>query len=180
MPRKPFVDTVVAAFIGRPMPSFEPPPTSAIGSVAAVASVSSRENSRSSTGRMLASTASVLIACWVRERTSRSSQASSRSFLRGLTALEREDLGRVQQPLRIEHGLDSHLHDEIGLGELDVHQVALLDADAVLAGEAAAGGDAQLEDLMTRLLGPIGLRRIVGVKQDQGVQVAVAGVEDVS
>ena len=98
---------------------------------------------------------------------------------RGLAAVERKDLGRVQQPLGVEHRLDAHLHGEVGLGELDAHEVALLDADAVLAGEAAARGHAQLEDLVARLLGPLGLGRIVGVVEDQRVQVAVAGVEDV-
>src|SRR5581483_4709466 len=144
MPRRPLVETLAAACVGRPTFSLEPPPTSVTGVAVAVASASRRENSRSSTGRMLLST-------WA---------LSSRRVLRRLAALEREHLGRVEQPLGIEHRLDAHLHAQIGLVELHAHQVALLDAHAVLAGEAAAGRHAQLEDLVARLLGALRLRRI--------------------
>ena len=79
------------------------PPASS-GVVVAVASASTRENSRSSTGRMLA------------EHGHGSPHAAS--GVAGLAAIERKHLGRVQQPLRVEHGLDAHLHVEVGLGEL--------------------------------------------------------------
>ena len=59
------------------------------------------------------------------------------------------------------------------------HQVALLDADAVLAGQAAADRDAQLQDLGAGKLGPVRLVGVVGIVEDQRMQVAVAGVEDV-
>ncbi len=65
------------------------------------------------------------------------------------------------------------------LAELDAHLVDLLDADAVLAGDGAADLDAQLQDLAAELLGPLQLARVVGVVEDQRVQVAVAGVEHV-
>src|SRR5215472_16936671 len=111
MPRRARVDSCVVAFIGRPTLALVPAPASATGVEAAVASASKRENSRSSTGSMFASTAH-----------------SSRSFLSGLAAIERKHLGRVQQPLWIEHRLDPHLHGEVGLGELHPHQIALLNA----------------------------------------------------
>ena len=63
--------------------------------------------------------------------------------------------------------------------ELVAHQVALLDADAVLAGEAAADLDAELQDLGAGFLGLLQLARLVDVEEDQRVQVAVAGMEDV-
>ena len=59
------------------------------------------------------------------------------------------------------------------------HQVALLDADAVLAGQAAADLDAELQDVGAGRLGLLQLAGVVGVEEDQRVQVAVAGVEDV-
>jgi hypothetical protein len=39
--------------------------------------------------------------------------------------------------------------------------------------------NAQLEDLVASLLGPVGLDRIVGIVEHQRMQVAVTGVEDV-
>ena len=64
-------------------------------------------------------------------------------------------------------------------GELHRHQVALLDADAVLAGQAAADLDAQLQDVGAEVLRLVEAVGIVGVEHDQRMQVAVAGVEDV-
>src|SRR5262249_45839556 len=147
MPRRALVDSCVVALIGRPMLALVPAPASATGVVVAVASASRRANSRSSTGPMLASMG----------------PHSARSFLAGLAAVERKHLGWVQQPLGVEHGLDPHLHGKVGFGELDRHEIALLDAHPVLAGEAAAGGDAELENLLARLLGTIGLCGVVGI-----------------
>ena len=60
-----------------------------------------------------------------------------------------------------------------------LHEIALLDADAVLAGQHAAHLDAQPQDLGAERLGALQLAGLVGVVQDQRMQVAVAGVEDV-
>ena len=62
---------------------------------------------------------------------------------------------------------------------LHAHQVALLYADAVLAGQAAAELDAQLQDLEARDIGALQLGLVVGVVEDQRVQIAVARMEDV-
>ena len=59
------------------------------------------------------------------------------------------------------------------------HQVALLDADAVLAGQHAADLDAEPQDVGAERLGPLELAGLVGVVEDQRMQIAVAGVEDV-
>ena len=67
----------------------------------------------------------------------------------------------------------------LGRRELDAHRRQLLDADAVLAGDGAAHRDAELEDLGAERLGAMQLVAVVGVEQDQRMQVAVAGVEDV-
>ena len=63
-------------------------------------------------------------------------------------SLERKHLGGVEQPAGIEHSAHPHLLFEIGRVELIGHQVPLLDADAVLAGQAAADLDAQLQDIL--------------------------------
>src|SRR6056297_3780990 len=65
----------------------------------------------------------------------------------GIGRVERKHLGRVEQPLGVEHILDVHLRRQIIRRILMRHQVALLDADTVLAGEAPAYLDTKLEDL---------------------------------
>src|SRR6185437_16617067 len=71
---------------------------------------------------------------------------------RGLS--QREHLARVQQPARIEGGLDAPLLRQLLLGELHRHQVALLHAHAMLPGKAAADFHAQLEDVGAERLRP--------------------------
>src|SRR5262245_59797294 len=126
MPRIALEERLAAVFIGRPIFCLVPPPVTSSGLPAAVASASTRANSRSSMGRICERTATV----------------ASRGFAGGRAAVEREYLGRVHEPLGVEHGLDPHLQGEVCLGELHAHQVALLDADAVLAGQAAPRGHA--------------------------------------
>src|SRR5262249_29215503 len=64
-------------------------------------------------------------------------------------------------------------------GVLHAHQLALLNADAVLAGEAPAELDAKLEYLRPAQLGTLKLSLVVGVVQDERMQIAIAGVEDI-
>src|SRR3546814_12926529 len=61
----------------------------------------------------------------------------------------------------------------------DLHEVALLDADAVLAGHHAADLDAEPQDVGAEILRPLQFPRLVGVVEDERMQVAVAGVEHV-
>ena len=58
-----------------------------------------------------------------------------------------ENLARIEQPVRIEGAFDALLLVEIGLVEHRAHEVALLDADAMLAGEDAADLDAIAQDV---------------------------------
>ena len=60
------------------------------------------------------------------------------------------------------------------------HLRDLLDADAVLAGDAAAERDARLEDLPAGREHALDLVRVALVEEDDRVDVAVAGVEDVA
>src|SRR5438874_2486873 len=83
----------------------------------------------------------------------------------------------IEQASVIEGAFEALLLIEVGLGKHRRHQVALLDADAVLAGEHAANLNAELEDRGSELLGALELARHVGVIEDERMQVAVAGVE---
>src|SRR3546814_14450854 len=68
---------------------------------------------------------------------------------------------------------------QVVLGEQNRHQVALLDADAVLAGQDAADLDAEAQDVGAEGFGLVQFARPVGVAEDQRVQIAVACMEDV-
>ena len=86
----------------------------------------------------------------------------------------------LQSRCRIDRVAHLLHHVEVVVGEHPRHVVLLVGADAVLAGDRAAGLDAVGEDLARDLLGQ---RRLPGnplVVADQRVQVAVAGVEDVA
>src|SRR5260370_19990344 len=61
----------------------------------------------------------------------------------GAAAELREHLGGSEQVGEIEGAFHAHLLVEIDFGELLAHQVALLDADAVLAGQHAAHAHAK-------------------------------------
>src|SRR4051794_20951070 len=95
-----------------------------------------------------------------------------------VSAVQREDLSGVEQPCRIEHGPDAHLLLKVFRGELDRHQVSLLDADPVLACETAADLDAELQNVLAYRFGLLQLARLVDVEHDIRVQVAVASMED--
>src|SRR6185369_229263 len=64
-----------------------------------------------------------------------------------------EYLARIEQVVGIERAFHAHLLVEIDLGELLAHQVALLDADAMLAGQHAADAHAEAQDVGAELLG---------------------------
>src|SRR5438876_6029822 len=81
----------------------------------------------------------------------------------GTTVKFRKYLPRVEQPIRIEGAFQSLLMLQIGLAEHAAHQVALLDADAMLTGEDAADLHAQLEDVGAERLGALELTRLIGV-----------------
>src|SRR3954468_767572 len=95
-----------------------------------------------------------------------------------VSSVQRENLSGVEQPCRIAHGPDAHLLLKVFRGELDRHQVALLDADPVLARQAAADLDTELQNVLACRFGLLQLARLVDVEHDIRVQVAVASMED--
>lgn len=84
----------------------------------------------------------------------------------GAAAKLREDLARIEQVVRVEGAFHPHLLVEVDLGELLAHQVALLDADPVLAGQYAADANTETQDIGAEFLGTTKLAGIVGVEQD--------------
>src|SRR5260221_2586046 len=91
----------------------------------------------------------------------------------------REDLAGIEEPVGVEGAFKALLLIEIDRVEHDRHEVALLDADAVLAGEDAADLDAQPQDVGAESLGTLELARLVGIVEDERVEIAVAGMEDI-
>src|SRR6516225_2422484 len=97
----------------------------------------------------------------------------------GAAVQGRKHLARIEQALCVERAFEPLLLLEIGLGEHSRHQIALLHAHAMLAGEDAAHLDAEPEDVGTEILGLLELTGLVGVVEDERMQIAVARVEDV-
>src|SRR5215212_9409757 len=90
-----------------------------------------------------------------------------------------EDLARVADPVRVE-GAPQELHDvHVVGGEHLGHVLHLVAPDAVLARERPTVLQAGEDDLPGQLFGLVGLTRGVVVVEDERVEVAVAGVEDV-
>src|SRR4051812_22868243 len=88
-------------------------------------------------------------------------------------------LARVEQTFAVKGAFQALLLIEIDLAEHRWHQIALLDTDAMLAGQNTADLDAEFEDLGAELLGLFELAGLVGIVKDQRVQVAVTGMEHV-
>ena len=88
-----------------------------------------------------------------------------------------DGLAGVEQARRIKRRLDRGEGFDLGCAKLGAHLVDLFAPDAVLAGDRAADGDAQLQDRPAQDFGPLHLAVDAGVIEDQGVQIAVAGVK---
>ena len=91
----------------------------------------------------------------------------------------RQHLAGVGQPARVERRPQRGLRGEVDRREHQRHQVALLEADAVLAAEHAAGRDRDAHDLLAGGVHPLHDARLAAVVDEQRVEVAVAGVEHV-
>src|SRR5690606_34808698 len=107
--------------------------------------------------------------------------SSGRPFRDGALArfkrAQRENLTRVQEPVGVEDALYPHLDRKVGRGELHLHEVALLDADPVLARETATDRDAELQDLCAGELGVVGFVRVVGIVKYERVQISITRME---
>src|SRR5689334_15002013 len=97
----------------------------------------------------------------------------------GAAVKHREHLAGVEQALRIEGAFEPLLLVEVRLRKHRRHEITLLDAHAVLAGEHAADLHAKPEDICAEALGAVELVGIVGVEQNKRMKIAVAGMEDI-
>ena len=95
-------------------------------------------------------------------------------------AWRRQHLARIAEPTRVDRVAQLLHHVEVIVGEHARHVVLLVRADAVLAGDRAAGFDAVCEDLAGHFFRQRRLPRNPLVVADQRVEVAIAGVEDVA
>jgi hypothetical protein len=93
---------------------------------------------------------------------------------------EGEDFAGIEGGIGIEGVVDAAHEIEVGVGEEERHELGFFHADAVLAGERAADFDAIADDFGGGFEGALELRGVAGIVEHDGVQVAVAGVENVS
>ena len=96
------------------------------------------------------------------------------------TFTQREDFAWIQRALRIECTVDAAHEIEIGVGEEKRHQFTFFHTDAVLAGEAAADLDAVANDFGGCLHGALELFVVAQIVENDGMKIAVAGMEDVA
>src|SRR5438874_1091292 len=97
----------------------------------------------------------------------------------GASVQRRKYLARVEQTLVVERAFEPLLLLEVGLGEHCRHQVALLHADAMLAGEHPAHLDAKPQDVGAELFRTLEFARLVCVIEDERMEIAVAGMKDI-
>jgi hypothetical protein len=93
---------------------------------------------------------------------------------------EGKDFAGIEGGIGIEGVVDAAHEIEVGVGEEERHELGFFHADAVLAGESAANFDAIADDFGGGLQGALELRGVAGIVEHDGMQVAVAGVENVS
>ena len=90
-----------------------------------------------------------------------------------------QHLLRVGAAVGVERVAQPGLRVEVVRVEHERHEVALLEPDAVLAAQHAAGGDARAHDRLAGGVHPLPDPGLARVEHEDRVQVAVAGVEDV-
>src|SRR3954451_12705984 len=89
----------------------------------------------------------------------------------------RKHFSGIEQALRVEGAFQPLLLVEIDLREHLAHEIALLDPDAVLAGQNAAEFDAAAQNVGAKSFSALHFAGLVGVVKDQRMQIAVAGVK---
>src|SRR5580658_1713596 len=105
-----------------------------------------------------------------------------RDVLAGFFAAEAwsgENFGGIAEIERVEGAADALHGGQIGFGEHFGHGVFFVLAYAVFAGDGAAGGDTEVEYFGGEGFGGVLLAGDAGVVEDERMEVAVAGVEDV-
>ena len=93
---------------------------------------------------------------------------------------EGEDFAGIEGGIGIEGVVDAAHEIEVGIGEEERHEFRFFHANAVLAGERAADFDAIADDFCGGFESALELRGVAGIVENDGVQVAVASVENVT
>ena len=91
----------------------------------------------------------------------------------------REHLAGIEQPVRVEGAFEALLLGEIHLVEHRPHQVAFFDADPMFTSQYATNLHAESQDIGAKFLCPLDFAGLVGVIQNQRMQIAVAGMEHI-
>src|SRR5262245_48891479 len=91
----------------------------------------------------------------------------------------RQHLVGAATVIGVERGPQAHHHGQIVGGKQARHEVNFLDADAMLAGDAAADRDAFFQDLVAGGEDAPHLLRVALIEEQDRMDVAVAGVKDV-
>ena len=106
-----------------------------------------------------------------------SSLSCGRGF--GRPGGRRNHFAGIAKTLRVQGRLDAAHRFDIGFPEDQRHLHQLLRADPVLPADGPAEIGANLEDLAPRLVHPRQLVVVAIIEEDQRVEVAVPGMEDV-
>src|ERR1700674_2731431 len=86
----------------------------------------------------------------------------------------------IEGAIGIEGVVDAAHELEVGIGEEERHELGFFHADAVFAGECAADFDAIAHAFGGGFQGALELCSAAGIVEHDGVQIAVAGVENVA
>src|SRR5690606_8322232 len=180
MPDNARRSSVCAAWERLPIPRFVPPPTISSGCPSAAApAMISRSSFRSEgrqvvTGRLyrpVPTNGPVPAFRLCLPAASESRQLGMRELASmhmhptelGTAMQLRKHLARIEKPLGIERAFDALLLLQVLFAEHRAHEVALLDADPMLAGKDPADLDAEPQDVGPERLGALQLARVVGV-----------------
>src|SRR6266850_3125352 len=91
-----------------------------------------------------------------------------------------KDFAGIERAIGIEGVVDAAHEVEVGVGEYEWHELGLFHADAVFSGERAADFEAVTDDFGRGLHGAFELGGVPRIVEDDGMQIAVTGVENVA
>ena len=98
----------------------------------------------------------------------------------GTTVQGGNGLAGVQQLFGVKRLLHGMKLLQFGGVELHAHLVDFLQANAVFTGDGATHGNAQLKNFPAQLLGTFQFPGLVGIIEDQWMEVAIARVKDIA
>ena len=93
---------------------------------------------------------------------------------------EGEDFAGVERRIGVERVVDAAHEGEVGVREEEGHELGFFHADAVFTGQRAANFNAMADDFGGCLKGAFELFFVAGIEEHNGMQVAVAGVENIA